>query len=85
MRIFRLTRTLILGGLLAMSLTLNVATVAFSSVALFMSNAYTVVTVAASVVGGLQRDVDKKTNRIPDRPFTHPQKPRHRALGMALL
>lgn len=64
MRIFRLTRTLILGGLLAMSLTLNVATVAFSSVAMFMSNAYTVVTGAASVVGGLRRDVDKKTNRI---------------------
>lgn len=63
MRLIRLTRTMILGGLLAMSLALNVATVAFSSVAILMSSAYEIATGAASVVGGLRRDVDGKAKR----------------------
>lgn len=64
MRVFRVTRAVILGGLFALSLSLNVATVAFNSVAVLVSGAYEAVTGAASVVGGLRRDVDNKTKRL---------------------
>lgn len=64
MRVFRVTRAVVLGGLCAISLSLNVATVAFNSVAVLVSGAYEAVTGAASVVGGLRRDADNKTKRI---------------------
>lgn len=64
MRFFRITKTLIFGILLTASLSLNIATVAFSSVAMLVSSAYEAVTGAASVAGSLRRDVDAKTNKI---------------------
>lgn len=64
MRIFRVTKALVLGALLAASLSLNIATVAFSSVAMLVSTAYEAVTGVASVAGGLRRDVDAKTKTV---------------------
>ena len=64
MRIFRITRTLILVTFVTMSLALNVATVAFSSIAMLVSGAYEAVTGATSVTGVLRRDVDTKSKKI---------------------
>lgn len=64
MRIFRVTKALVLGALLAASLSLNIATVAISSVALLVSTAYETVTGMTSVAGALRRDVDIKTKTV---------------------
>jgi len=64
MHVFRVTRAVILGGFFALSLSLNVATVAFNSVAVLVSGAYEAVTGGASVLGGLRRDADNKTKKI---------------------
>ena len=64
MRIFRITKALVLGTLLAASLSLNIATVAFSSVAMLVSSVYEAVTGMASVAGGLRRDVDTKNKTV---------------------
>ncbi|THD73242.1 hypothetical protein E7681_11095 [Thalassobius vesicularis] len=64
MRLFRVTKAVVLGLLLAGSLTLNVATVAFSSVALLVSSAYEAVTGAVSVAGGLRREVVSLSDEV---------------------
>ncbi len=57
-------RTVVFAVALAGSVTMNVATVAFSSVAMLVSGAFEAVTGAASVAGSLRRDLDVKTRRV---------------------
>lgn len=64
MRLFRFLRTTIMVLLLVGSVSLNVATVAFTSVAMVLSTAFEAVTGAASVVGGANRSLDAKTKEV---------------------
>ncbi|MDO6523968.1 hypothetical protein Q4578_20465 [Shimia thalassica] len=64
MRLLRITKTLVLGAILAMSLGLNVATVAIGSVATLVSSAYEAVTGAVSVVGQRNRDLAAKDKQL---------------------
>ena len=66
MKILRFTRRTIMAGLLVATLALNVATIAFSSVALLLSTAFEVVTGAASVTSTLREEVNVKNKRIAD-------------------
>jgi len=66
MKILRFTRRTIMAGLLVAMLALNVATIAFSSVALLLSTAYEAVTGAASVTSTLREEVNVKNKRISD-------------------
>ena len=64
MRVLRIIKTLVLGAVLALSLGLNVATVAIGSVANLVSGAYEAVTGAASVVGRRNRDLATKRKQL---------------------
>lgn len=64
MRVFHFLRKSLVILFLIASLSLNVATVAFSSVAMFVSAAFEAVTGAASVVGRTTRSLDAKTREV---------------------
>ncbi|MBU2941053.1 hypothetical protein Q8W25_03630 [Shimia thalassica] len=64
MRILRITKTMLLAAVLALSLGLNVATVAIGSVATLLSSTYEAITGAASVVGRTDRDLATKSKQL---------------------
>ena len=66
MKLLRFTRRTIMAGLLVAMLALNVATIAFSSVAFLLSSAFEAVTGAASVTSTLREEVNVKNKRITD-------------------
>jgi len=64
MKPFSTMRVLVFGISLVALLSLNLATVAFSSVALLVSGAYETLTGATAVVGSLRRDLDHKSKTV---------------------
>ena len=64
MRLFRITKTMLLVAVLAMSLGLNVATVAVGSVATLLSSTYEAITGAVSVIGEKDRAFSAKDKAL---------------------